>query len=358
MIEAHHLFGVPYERIDVVVHPQSIVHSLVHLNDGASLAHLGYPDMRVPISYALHHPERADVAAPAPRPRRRRRAHLRGARPGDLPLPAPGPRGRRGRRHRALRAQRRRRGRRRGLPRRPDPLHRRSRGRRDHPRASAGAAPVTHFDDLYAADARGRASSPASSSHEARRTVSWVLAFAGFASLIILHEFGPLRRRQATGMRVEQFYLFFPPALIKRRSGRDRVRDRRDPARGLREDHRDEPRRGAAAGGGPARLLPPAGLEADRRDRRRAGGQHPDRVPDPLRPLLRGSQTCRTRSARSTQARPRPQQLQPGDEIVSVDGRSLQRPPAEERLLEFSDAVAAAQVPRPADRRLPRRRRR
>jgi 1-deoxy-D-xylulose-5-phosphate reductoisomerase len=61
MIEAHHLFGVPYERIDVLVHPQSIVHSLVHLNDGASLAHLGYPDMRVPISYALHFPERADV---------------------------------------------------------------------------------------------------------------------------------------------------------------------------------------------------------------------------------------------------------------------------------------------------------
>jgi 1-deoxy-D-xylulose-5-phosphate reductoisomerase len=63
-IEAHHLFGVPYERIDVVVHPQSIVHGLVHLNDGASLAHLGYPDMRVPISYALHLPERADVAVP------------------------------------------------------------------------------------------------------------------------------------------------------------------------------------------------------------------------------------------------------------------------------------------------------
>ncbi len=64
MIEANHLFGVPYERIDVVVHPQSIVHSLVHLNDGASLAHLGYPDMRVPISYALHYPERADVPVP------------------------------------------------------------------------------------------------------------------------------------------------------------------------------------------------------------------------------------------------------------------------------------------------------
>jgi 1-deoxy-D-xylulose-5-phosphate reductoisomerase len=65
MIEAHHLFGVPYERIEVVVHPQSIVHALVHLNDGASLAHLGYPDMRVPISYALHLPERADVEVPS-----------------------------------------------------------------------------------------------------------------------------------------------------------------------------------------------------------------------------------------------------------------------------------------------------
>ena len=61
VIEAHHLFGVPYDRIGVVVHPQSIVHALIDLNDGASLAHLGNPDMRVPISYALHHPDRVDV---------------------------------------------------------------------------------------------------------------------------------------------------------------------------------------------------------------------------------------------------------------------------------------------------------
>jgi 1-deoxy-D-xylulose-5-phosphate reductoisomerase len=61
VIEAHHLFGLPYERIEVVVHPQSIVHGLVDLNDGASLAHLGHPDMRVPISYALHLGERHDV---------------------------------------------------------------------------------------------------------------------------------------------------------------------------------------------------------------------------------------------------------------------------------------------------------
>jgi 1-deoxy-D-xylulose-5-phosphate reductoisomerase len=65
LIEAHHLFGVPYDAIDVVVHPQSIVHAVVHLNDGASLAHLGYPDMRVPISYALNHPDRVDVPVPA-----------------------------------------------------------------------------------------------------------------------------------------------------------------------------------------------------------------------------------------------------------------------------------------------------
>jgi 1-deoxy-D-xylulose-5-phosphate reductoisomerase len=61
LIEAHHLFGLPYEQIDVVVHPQSIIHSLISLCDGATLAHLGYPDMRVPISYALHHPDRMDV---------------------------------------------------------------------------------------------------------------------------------------------------------------------------------------------------------------------------------------------------------------------------------------------------------
>ncbi len=61
VIEAVHLFGIPLERIDVVVHPQSIVHSLVTLADGAALAHLGHPDMRVPIAYALHEPDRADV---------------------------------------------------------------------------------------------------------------------------------------------------------------------------------------------------------------------------------------------------------------------------------------------------------
>jgi 1-deoxy-D-xylulose-5-phosphate reductoisomerase len=59
ILEAHVLFGLPFEQIDVVVHPTSTVHSLVRFRDGATLAHLGYPDMRVPISYALTYPRRA-----------------------------------------------------------------------------------------------------------------------------------------------------------------------------------------------------------------------------------------------------------------------------------------------------------
>jgi 1-deoxy-D-xylulose-5-phosphate reductoisomerase len=59
LIEAHFLFAVPYDRIEVVLQPTSIVHSLVRFRDGSALAHLGYPDMRAPISYALTYPERA-----------------------------------------------------------------------------------------------------------------------------------------------------------------------------------------------------------------------------------------------------------------------------------------------------------
>jgi 1-deoxy-D-xylulose-5-phosphate reductoisomerase len=62
VIEAHELFGVGYDRIEVVVHPQSIVHSMVELVDGATLAQLSMPNMRLPIGYALGYPERLDVA--------------------------------------------------------------------------------------------------------------------------------------------------------------------------------------------------------------------------------------------------------------------------------------------------------
>src|SRR5207302_5592150 len=64
LIEAHFLFGAPYGRIEVVVHPSSTVHALVRFRDGAVLAHLGYPDMRVPISFALTYPERAATPVP------------------------------------------------------------------------------------------------------------------------------------------------------------------------------------------------------------------------------------------------------------------------------------------------------
>ncbi len=62
LIEAHWLFRLPYEQIEVVVHPTSVVHALVQFRDGAALAHLGHPDMRVPISYAFTYPTR--VATP------------------------------------------------------------------------------------------------------------------------------------------------------------------------------------------------------------------------------------------------------------------------------------------------------
>jgi 1-deoxy-D-xylulose-5-phosphate reductoisomerase len=61
LMEAHHLFGTPYERIDVVVHPQSLIHGLVQMADGAMLAHLGPPDMRIAISYALHGGESVEL---------------------------------------------------------------------------------------------------------------------------------------------------------------------------------------------------------------------------------------------------------------------------------------------------------
>jgi 1-deoxy-D-xylulose-5-phosphate reductoisomerase len=64
LIEAHYLFDLEFERIEVAVHPSSVVHALVRFRDGATLAHLGYPDMRVPISFALTYPERRATPVP------------------------------------------------------------------------------------------------------------------------------------------------------------------------------------------------------------------------------------------------------------------------------------------------------
>ena len=65
VIEAHHLFGIPYDRIDVVVHPQSVVHSFVEFIDGSTVAQMGVPSMELPVLYALTHPERVhDTGVP------------------------------------------------------------------------------------------------------------------------------------------------------------------------------------------------------------------------------------------------------------------------------------------------------
>jgi 1-deoxy-D-xylulose-5-phosphate reductoisomerase len=66
VIEAHFLFGLPYEKIQVVVHPQSIVHSFVEFVDGSVLAQLGVPSMELPVLYALTHPERVSDSGVPP----------------------------------------------------------------------------------------------------------------------------------------------------------------------------------------------------------------------------------------------------------------------------------------------------
>ena len=87
VIEAHWLYDVGYDAIEVVVHPQSVVHSAVQFVDGSLKAQLGTPDMRLPIQYALTHPERLPSPAAA-RPRRGRRPRLPRARRGALPRAA------------------------------------------------------------------------------------------------------------------------------------------------------------------------------------------------------------------------------------------------------------------------------
>ncbi len=65
VVEAHFLFGLQYDQVAVVIHPQSIVHSLVEFRDGSVLAQLGYPTMALPVLYALGYPERVEVDAPS-----------------------------------------------------------------------------------------------------------------------------------------------------------------------------------------------------------------------------------------------------------------------------------------------------
>ena len=275
MIEAHHLFGVAYERIDVVVHPQSIVHSL----DPPERRRLARPP-RLPGHAG------ADLLRAAPPRARRRRRCQRSTSPtvGELSFEAPDlddaspacawparPARPAGPRPACSTPPTRSRSRRSSTARIPftgDPRGGRARRSRRCRPAQLGAL----RGPLRRATPRRARASPtrARSTGTVAPAMSWVLAFAGFAVLVVLHEAGHFAAAKAVGMRVERFFLFFPPKLVVDQARRDRVRDRRDPARRLREDHRHEPGRGAPPGGRAPRLLQPAGLEADRGDRRRA----------------------------------------------------------------------------------------
>ena len=147
VIEAHYLFGLPYERITVLLNPQSVVHSMVRFGDGAILAHLGAPDMRTPIGYALAYPQRpplpmvrrldvlaAGLSFEAPDTETFRclalaQAAGRQAAAAEQQAAAAGQRA--AHRGRAHRAQRRQRGRGGGLPGRSPGLHGDRRGRRE-----------------------------------------------------------------------------------------------------------------------------------------------------------------------------------------------------------------------------------
>ena len=144
VIEARWLFDVPLERVDVVVHPQSIVHSMVEFIDGSVLAQLGMPDMGIPILYGAQLPRPAAVPGADGRLREDRRADLRGARRRSLSVPAPGPRGRPGGRGGPRRAERGERGGGGGLPRRALPVHGHSAAHREgagRPRRRRGRRP-------------------------------------------------------------------------------------------------------------------------------------------------------------------------------------------------------------------------
>ncbi len=121
VIEANELFGEPagdagvgigFDQIEVVVHPQSVVHSMVEFTDAATIAQLSMPDMRLPIGYALAYPDRSTTPFGRIDWTSARSARLRAPRPRRLPVPRPRLRRRPGRRHRSGVAQRRQRGRR------------------------------------------------------------------------------------------------------------------------------------------------------------------------------------------------------------------------------------------------------
>ncbi len=210
LIEAHFLFGLPYERIEVVVHPTSVVHALVRFRDGAALAHLGYPDMRVPISYALTYPERA--ATPVP-PLDLSQGLVLEFEPPDLETFP-------------LLALARRAGEQGGTY--PCAFNAANEvavaafleGRLpflgiaslvEDTLAEVDGGPARDLPELVEADAEARRLAE----RELVARVSILVAILGLAFLILVHEAGHFFVARGVGMRPRKFYLGFPPALVK-----------------------------------------------------------------------------------------------------------------------------------------------
>ena len=399
LIEAHFLFGLPYEQIEVVVHPTSVVHALVRFRDGATLAHLGYPDMRVPISYALTYPERSATPIPP--------LDLAGGmtlefEPPDLETFP-------------LLAHARKAGERGGtypcvfnaanevavaafledacLP----------RNRRRVAEALAGVDGSAGARSRRAR--RGRRGGPASRREGTDGRMSILISILGLAVLILLHEAGHFFVARAVGMRPRRFYLGFPPALVKvTRNGieygigaiplggyvkipgmhrpaasdldvqlapalaedpslfpkvarvkraleagdLDGAREMRARARTRRRGGEPQSRcgEGGAALGGraarraqPRRLLAPADVEAHRGHLRRPRREHRPRG----RARGVGIHLRRTRRCRPTVRNVKPDTpaasvgLRPGDTIVAVNGRETPSFDAVSRLIRASN---------------------
>jgi hypothetical protein len=248
MIEAHWLFGVPRERIEIVIHPESVIHSLVEYVDGSVLAQLGHPDMRTPIAQALAFPERIDTGVPALELVRRgaltfeartasasehrprvSRARCRGTAPGS---PQCGERGRG-----------------RSLPRRADSLHRhcpglrrgaRARGLalRRHARRRARRRCRISRGDLRLAEARlARVMDPIT------RIVAFLVVLG---ILVVFHELGHFVVARWCGVKVLRFSVGFGRVIWSRRWGADAIEWAISaiPLGGLRQDARRARRAG------------------------------------------------------------------------------------------------------------------
>ena len=367
VIEAHELFGTSYDQIEVVVHPQSIVHSMVEFTDGATIAQLSLPDMRLPIGYALAYPERIgtpfgriDWAAAAP-------ARLRAARHRHLPVSRAGLRGRPNRRYRAGVAERGQRGGGRRLPRRTHRLgrhpvdlgvgagpprrcagelpRRHLRGRRGRPSPRDGPAACQRSEPMTVGNMMaGHEEPPVATSESMLRLMAVLVAFGAlawyrwtFALFVVLliisitlHEYGHYLGARRGGMKATEFFIGFGPRIFSFRRGETEFGFKPILLGRLREGAGDaQPRRGRS--GRRATDLPSPVVRPTFRVRVRRSGHEPvDRAGRVLLVLRRASPSTGTSTPALRRWRRWPTARVPlagvrtDDELIAIDGRQFQ----------------------------------